>query len=82
LCCRDWLLAVLASCRREDALLALSDSALKLVMSVAGGMPVEKRDIFLQRLSAQLALWGRYSDADVERAAALTSRGLVIQKVG
>jgi hypothetical protein len=33
-------------------MLALTDSQLKLVMAAAGGLEVEKRDLFLQRVAA------------------------------
>jgi hypothetical protein len=35
---------------------ALSDAPLALVMTAAGGLPVEKRSVFLERVAARLRL--------------------------
>jgi hypothetical protein len=41
-------------------------------------VPVEKRDVYLQRIAAMLALRGRrFTDADVQDVAALALCGLV-----
>jgi hypothetical protein len=56
-------------------MLALTDSQLQLVMTAAGGLAVEKRGIFLERVAARLRLRGpRFTDADLGAAiqAALT----------
>ena len=37
---------------------ALSDAQLALVMTAAGGLPVEKRSVFLERVAAGLRLRG------------------------
>ena len=44
-----------------------------------GGLPVEKRDIFLQRIAAMLALrgYGRFTNTDVADVAQLALAGLV-----
>jgi hypothetical protein len=57
--------------------LALTDSGLKLVMAAAGGLPPEKRSVFLQRIAAQLDRIRRPADADIERAARLALKGLM-----
>jgi hypothetical protein len=43
----------------------LTDTQLAIVMAAARVLPVEKRDIFLQRIAAMLALRGRgrFTDA-------------------
>jgi hypothetical protein len=48
-------------------MIGLSDAQLKLVMAAAGGMPVEKRSQFLERIAAMLRLRGRghFNDSDV-----------------
>jgi hypothetical protein len=45
------------------------------VMGAARGLPVEKRDILLQRIAAMLALrgYGRFTDTDVADVAQLRS---------
>jgi hypothetical protein len=45
---------------------ALNDSQLALVMTAAGGLPVEKRSTFLERVAARLRLRGfHFTDADL-----------------
>jgi hypothetical protein len=48
-------------------MLGLTDTQLKIVMNAARLVPVEKRDTFLQRIAAMLALRGRgrFTDTDV-----------------
>jgi hypothetical protein len=48
-------------------------------MSAARLVPVEKRDIFLQRIAAMLALRGRgrFTDTDVADVAQLAMAGLI-----
>jgi hypothetical protein len=41
---------------RSTALFALTDSQLKAVMDAARTLPVEKRDVYLQRIAAMLVL--------------------------
>jgi hypothetical protein len=62
-------------------MVSLTDYQLRIVMGAAGGLPVEKRDIFLRRIAAMLALRGRghFGDADVTAVAQLA--GLVQQTV-
>ena len=40
-------------------MIGLTDTQLAIVMGAARVLPVEKRDIFLQRIAAMLALRGR-----------------------
>ena len=59
-------------------MLGLTDIQLGTVMDAARTLPVEKRDLFLQRIAAMLALRGRrVTDADVADVAALALRGLI-----
>ena len=60
-------------------MLALSDHQLDVVMGTARAVPVEKRDLYLQRIAAMLALRGRghFGDDDVHEVAALALHGLV-----
>jgi hypothetical protein len=46
-------------------------------MGAARVLPVEKRDIFLQRIAAMLALRGRLTDTDVADVAQLALAGLI-----
>jgi hypothetical protein len=59
-------------------MLALNDSQLKLVMTAASSLEVEKRDLFLQRIAAKLQLRGsRFTDVDLETAIRLALTGLI-----
>ena len=60
-------------------MLGLTDNQLDTVMDAARTVPVEKRDLYLQRIAARLALRGRgnFRDADVADAAKEALRGLV-----
>ena len=60
-------------------MIGLTDIQLKIVMNAARSIPVEKRDIFLQRIAAMLALRGRgrFTDTDVADVAQLALAGLV-----
>ena len=51
---------------------------LGIVMNAARALPVEKRDLYLQRISAMLTLRGRghYNDRDVMEVAQLALVGL------
>jgi hypothetical protein len=54
---------------------ALSDDQLALVMTA---VPVEKRDVFLQRIAARLHLRGpRFTDADLGAAIRAALTGLI-----
>jgi hypothetical protein len=57
--------------------LGLTDHQLKLVMQAARPLPVEKRDVFLRRIAARLKLEGRFTDADVAKAATEAIFGLM-----
>ena len=57
---------------------ALSDAQLALVMTAAGGLPVEKRSVFLERVAARLRLHGpRFTDADLGAAIQTALTGLI-----
>ena len=59
-------------------MLALTDAQLQSVMTVAGGLPVEKRDTFLQRVAARLQLHGpNFSDTDLDDAVHRALYGLI-----
>lgn len=51
-------------------MISLSDRQLDIVSDAARALPVEKRDVYLQRVSAILQVrHGRFGDADVAAAA-------------
>jgi hypothetical protein len=54
---------------------------LRIVMQGASALPVEKRDLYLQRIAAMLALRGRghFNDDDVAEVAKLALTGLARQ---
>jgi hypothetical protein len=57
---------------------ALSDKQLALVMTAAGGLPVEKRSVFLERVAARLRLRGyHFTDADLGAAIQAALTGLI-----
>jgi hypothetical protein len=60
-------------------MIGLTDIQLKIVMNAARMLPVEKRDVYLQRIAAILALRGRgrFTDTDVADVARLALAGLV-----
>jgi hypothetical protein len=60
-------------------MIGLTDTQLQVVMHAARSIPVEKRDIFLQRIAAMLALRGRgrFTDTDVADVAQLALCGLI-----
>jgi hypothetical protein len=60
-------------------MIGLTDSQLQVVMRAARSISVEKRDIFLQRIAAMLALRGRgrFTDTDVADVAQLALAGLI-----
>ena len=60
-------------------MVSLSDAQLANVMQTARVVPVEKRDVYLQRIAAMLALRGRFTDADVADVARLALTGLAHQ---
>jgi hypothetical protein len=63
----------------RTSLIGLTDPQLKIIMTAANAVPVERRDIFLQRVGAMLRMRGRFTDADVADVAALAACGLVHQ---
>ena len=60
-------------------MIALTDNQLKIVTDAARMVPVERRDIFLQRVGAMLRMRGRFTDADVSDVAKLALTGLAQQ---
>ncbi len=60
-------------------MLGLTDNQLTTVMGMARTLPVEKRDLYLQRIAAMLTVRGRgrFNDADVADVAKLAMAGLV-----
>jgi hypothetical protein len=65
-------------------MLGLTDNQLTTVMDMARTVPVEKRDLYLQRVAAMLAMRGRgrFTDTDVGEVTQLALAGLVQQTVG
>jgi hypothetical protein len=59
--------------------ISLSDHQLSIVTDMARLVPVERRDIFLQRCGAMLRMRGRFTDTDVADVAQLALCGLVQQ---
>ena len=62
--------------------LSLTDALLKTVMQSAPSLPVEKRDLYLQRIAAMLQLkrvGSGYRDADVSDVDELALHGLIQQ---
>jgi hypothetical protein len=59
-------------------MIALSDSQLRAMWVAAGGLPIEKRGIFLLRFVAQLRLRGsHFTTADLDDAVRLALKGLI-----
>jgi len=59
-------------------MLAFNDSQLELVMVAARGVPIEKREVFLQRVATRLQLHGpRFTDADLGAAIQAALTGLI-----
>ena len=63
-------------------MLGLTDSQLATVMDAARTLPVEKRDVYLQRIAAMLTMRGRghFNDSDVSDVAKLALTGLAQQR--
>jgi hypothetical protein len=57
--------------------LALTDDQLAMVMVAAGGLPVEKRGLFLEQVAARLMLRDRFNDADLDDAVRVALRRLI-----
>lgn len=62
-------------------MISLTDSQLDLVITTAQVLSPEKRDVFLQRTSAQLERRGRFTDDDVADVAAMALKGLTHEPV-
>jgi hypothetical protein len=61
-----------------STMFALSDDQLAMVMIAAGGLEVEKRSVFLERVAARLRLHGpRFTDADLGTAIPAALTGLI-----
>ena len=59
-------------------MLSLSDQELDVVIRMGGGLPLEKRDVYLQRIAALLQQRaGRHSTSDVIEAAETALRTLI-----
>ena len=60
-------------------MLGLTDNQLRTVMEAAAAVPIEKRDLYLQRIAAMLAIRGRgrFTDTDVTDVAQLAMAGLI-----
>ena len=62
---------------KAQPMLALTDAQLEIVMVAVGGLPVEKRSVFLERVAARLQLRGsRFTDADLGAAIQTALTGL------
>ena len=57
----------------------LTDNQLTTMMGMARTLPVEKRDVYLQRIAAMLAVRGprHFGDSDVADVARLAIAGLI-----
>ena len=61
-----------------STMFALSDNQLAMVMIAAGGLRVEKRSVFHQRVAARLQLRGpRFTDADLGAPIQAALTGLI-----
>ena len=62
-------------------MLGLTDNQLTTVMGMARTLPVEKRDLYLQKSAAMLTVRGRghFNDADVADVTTLAIAGLIQQ---
>jgi hypothetical protein len=58
-------------------MISLSDSQLQTLMTAAGSLEPERRDIFLQRVGAILRMRGRFTGADVSDIVRLALCGLL-----
>ena len=60
-------------------MLGLTDNQLATVMDMARTLPVEKRDLYLRRVGAMLAVrgYGHFNDDDVGAVTALALCGLI-----
>jgi hypothetical protein len=60
-------------------MISLTDHQLSIVTDAARTLPIERRDIFLQRCGAMLRMRGRFTDDDVADVTRLAMAGLVQQ---
>ena len=58
-------------------MLALTDKQLQTVMLAARSLETERRDVYLQRVSAMLMVRRRFTDADVAQVSQLALYGLI-----
>ena len=58
-------------------MIALTDQQLQIVMHAARGLPIDKRDVFLQRIAAALQRPRHFDDGDVAAATQQALHGLV-----
>ena len=58
-------------------MVSLTDPQLKIIMTAANAVSVERRGIFLERVGAMLKVRGRFTDADVADVARLALAGLI-----
>ncbi|MGC1856769.1 MAG: hypothetical protein WA725_08430, partial [Pseudolabrys sp.] len=65
--------------RYPAVMVGLTDSQLKIVMTAANSLPVERRSVFLERVGAMLRMRGRFTDDDVADVAKLALTGLAQQ---
>ncbi|MGC1925809.1 MAG: hypothetical protein WA706_18595, partial [Pseudolabrys sp.] len=65
----------------SGSMIGLTDSQLKIIMTVASGVPIERRGVFLERCGAMLRMRGydHFTDADVADVAQLALTGLAHQ---
>jgi hypothetical protein len=64
-------------------MLGLTDNQLRTVMDMARLVPVEKRELYLQRIAAMLTMrgYGHFRDSDVMEVAQRALTGLAHQPV-
>ena len=60
-------------------MVSLSDRQLAAVMDAGRTLPIERRDLFLQRVGAMLTMRGGFSDSDVADVVKLALAGLAQQ---
>jgi hypothetical protein len=63
-------------------MVSLSDPQLKIIMTAANTVPVERRSVFWERCGAMLRMRGRFSDDDVADVTQLALTGLAHAQIG
>jgi hypothetical protein len=64
--------------RKRRNVISLSNHQLQIVMTAAGGVPVEKCSVFLRWIAAHLQIrCGRFTDRDVAEAAQAALASLI-----